>query len=97
MKHQIIDPADGTVLGTIQFDPFQVTPSREGKNRDVGELFDGVEDAPVMDTAAPPGDSEDTAAEAWEDPDPEEMKKRVGEVLYDQGWAVRERGDSDGT
>lgn len=91
MKRDIIDTEDGTVLASVRKDPFELSPTRAGLDRGIREAFDGVESAPVMDTASPPKDPEGTAAEAWVDPDQDTILKRVDEVVRDQGWAIRER------
>lgn len=88
MKRRIIDPDDGAVLATIQLDPFNILFTPEGRARGADDRFDGVDASPAMDTSEPPDGEDGTAAESWEDPDPEVVKNRVARIVQSNGWAA---------
>lgn len=80
--YEIRNLDDGTVLGTLELDPFEFDPTEAGS--DLADQMEGIEEAPVMSTAAPP-DGEDTAAETWEDPSRHVVKQRVARLIQAEG------------
>ena len=51
---------DGELMGTLELKPFSFEPTDAGS--DLADRLDGIDEAPVMNTAAPP-DGDGTAAE----------------------------------
>jgi len=80
--YEIRDIEGGDVLGTVQFRPFELEFTEAGRERGLAEAMDGIEEATVMDTAAPPqGNADDTAAEREVEPPANVVKERVGALL----------------
>lgn len=73
-----------TVLGSLDLEPFEFEPTEAGQ--DLADRLEGIDEAPVMNTAAPPkGGNEATSAEAWEDPHRNVVKQRVALIIQAEG------------
>ena len=75
---------DGTVMGTLELNPFTFDPTEAGRDAGLVDRIEGIEEAPVMNTAAPPG-GEDTAAERWDDPSSHVVAQRVARWIQAEG------------
>lgn len=73
---------DGDVMGTLELEPFSFEPTEAGQH--LVDRLGGIEKAPVMNTAAPPG-GEGTAAERWDDPHQNVVKQRVARLIQAEG------------
>ena len=91
MRRAILN-ADGERLGTVSDDPFDVTAA-PGADADLEAAFEGVADATDVDTAPPPVNPEQLAAEAFDSESVDRRRQLIRTVARKNGWALADPTD----
>jgi len=91
MKRVVIN-GDGERLGTVTDDPFELTTA-PAAGEDFEAAFDGVAEATDADTAQPPVNPGQLAAELFTDENPRRRRELIRSVARANDWALVDPGD----
>jgi len=90
MKRVVIN-GDGERLGTVTDDPFELTTA-SAAGEDFEAAFDGVAEATDADTAQPPVNPGQLAAELFTDESPRRRRELIRSVARANDWALVDPG-----
>jgi len=84
---RVILNSDGDRLGMVNDDPFEVSPAATA-DADLEAAFEGVADATDADTAAPPVNSDQLAAESFDSESLAHRRQLIRAAARANGWAL---------